>query len=174
MGKMSLKLKIVQAIALGLSFSIMMALFGMISGEKFNLWKSLFLATFFGLVMGIFLPIITKWQLKKLFQKTIIYLNINEKMLYQGASNIKFKSLSTGGKLILTNQRLAFKPYKMNFKNTFVEIPLTEITDVREQNTLGFITNIFIIKTIKDEFKFIVFENQRAIWTTKINDSINN
>jgi|GEM_PF-3819829 len=172
MVKLSLKLMIVQTIILGFTYASIMALFGFIWGEKFNIWQFIFNATFFGLFMGILFPVLTKIATDRVLKKTIIELNNDEQLIFEGASTLKSKSLSAGGKLILTTKRLAFKPHKLNSKKTFVEIPLKEITKVEQHNTLGFIYNSLIIQKADEELKFYVSENERDVWTTKINDSI--
>lgn len=173
MGKMSLKLKIVQAVILGLTFGGILFLFGFILDEKFNIGQFIFQATFFGVFMGILFPVITQIQTKKILKKTIINLNEDEQLVYEGASTLKSKFFSSGGKLVLTNKRLAFKTHKLNFKNTFVEIPLNEITKVGQQDTLGFINNTFMIQKANEEFKFIVYENERDAWVSKTTEYSN-
>ncbi len=170
MGKSSLKSKFIQAFIMGLLFAVMMAVFGVVMGEKFQLWQFVFHFTFFGTIMGFLLPVITERATKKMMQKTIIALNEHEQLLFEGASTAKNTSFSTGGKLILTNKRLAFKPNKLNLKNTVIEIPLHEIMLVGKKSTFGFIHNIFTVKTKRDEFEFIVYENERAAWVSKITE----
>ena len=169
MAKLNLKLMIVQSIIMGFTFAGAMALFGFIWDENFNTWQFIFNATFFGLFTGILFPIIIEFQTKKILKKTIIDLKEDEQLVYQGASTLKIKSFSAGGKLVLTSKRLAFKPYKLNSKKTFVEIPLKEIRKVGKQNTFRFIQNILIIQKADEEFKFYVAENERDIWIAKIN-----
>ena len=172
MVKLSLKLMIVQTIIMGFTYAGLMALFGFIWGEKFNTWQFIFNATFFGIFMGILFPLITKIATNRALKKTIIELNEDEQFIFEGASTLKCKLFSAGGKLILTTKRLAFKPHKQNSIKTFVEIPLKEITKVGKQNTFRFIQNILIIQKADEKFKFFVAENERDVWTTKINDSI--
>lgn len=174
MVKLNFKLMIVQTILMGLTFASIMALLGFFLGEEFNSGLFVFHATFFGIFMGILFPLITKIATDRVLKKTIIELNNDEQFILEGASTLKSKSLSAGGKLVLTTKRLAFKPHKLNSKKTFVEIPLKEITRVKQQDTLGFIHNILIIQKADEEFKFYVSENERDVWITKINDSINN
>lgn len=150
-----------------------MALFGYIWGEKFNTCQFIFNATFFGFFMGILFPVITKIATDKVLKKTNIELNNDEQFIFEGASTLKGRSLSAGGKLILTNKRLAFKPHKLNSKKTFIEIPLKEITKVKQHNTLGFVHNIFIIQKANEEFKFYVAENERDVWVSKISNFLN-
>ena len=170
MVKLNLKLMIVQTIILGFTFAGVMALFGSIWGEKFNSWQFIFNATFFGIFMGILFPVITKITTDRVLKKTSIELKEDEELVYEGASTLKSKSLSAGGKLLLTTKRLAFKPHQLNSNKTFVEIPLTEITKLKHHKTLGFIHNIFIIQKANEEFKFYVSENERDVWVSKINN----
>ncbi len=168
MAKLNLKLMIVQTIIMGFTYAGLMALFGFIWGEKFNTWQFIFNATFFGIFMGILFPLITKIATNRALKKTIIELNEDEQFIFEGASTLKCKLFSAGGKLILTTKRLAFKPHKLNSKKTFVEIPLNEITKVEQHDTLGFINNILIIQKANEEFKFYVDENERDVWVSKI------
>jgi hypothetical protein len=168
MAKLNLKLMIVQTIIMGFTYAGLMALFGFIWGEKFNTWQFIFNATFFGIFMGILFPLITKIATNRALKKTIIELNEDEQFIFEGASTLKCKLFSAGGKLILTTKRLAFKPHKLNSKKTFVEIPLNEITKVEQHDTLGFINNILIIQKANEELKFYVDENERDVWVSKI------
>jgi hypothetical protein len=173
MAKLNLKLMIVQTIIMGFTYAGLMALFGFIWGEKFNTWQFIFNATFFGIFMGILFPLITKIATNRALKKTIIELNEDEQFIFEGASTLKCKLFSAGGKLILTTKRLAFKPHKLNSKKTFVEIPLNEITKVEQHDTLGFINNILIIQKANEELKFYVDENERDVWVSKISNFLN-
>lgn len=173
MVKLNLKLMIVQTILMGLTFASLMTVFGFILGEKFNIWQFVFQASFFGLFMGILFPVVTKIMTDKVLKKTIIELDNDEELILEGASTLKSKSFSAGGKLVLTTKRLAFKPYKLNFKNTFVEIALNEITKVDKQDTLGFIHNVFSIQKADEEYKFLVSENERDVWVSKTTEYSN-
>ncbi len=167
MVKLNLKLMIVQTIIMGFTYASIMALFGLIWGEKFNTWQFIFNATFFGIFMGILFPVITKIATDRVLKKTIIELKEDEQLVHEGASTLK-SNFSAGGKLVLTTKRLVFKPHNLNSKKTFVEIPLNKITEVEKQNTYGFIHNIFIIQKANEEFKFFVAENERDVWVSKI------
>jgi hypothetical protein len=169
MVKLSLKLMIVQTIISGFIFASIMALFGFIWGEKFNTWQFIFNGTFFGIFMGILLPVITKITTDRVLKKTIIELNKDEELVYEGASTLK-SNFSAGGKLVLTTKRLAFKPHKLNSKKMFVEIHLKEVTKVGKQNSLRFIHNILIIQKADEEFKFFVAENERDVWVSKLTE----
>jgi hypothetical protein len=136
MVKLSLKLMIVQTIILGFIYAGIMALFGFIWGEEFNISQFIFHATFFGIFMGILFPVITKIATDRVLKKTIVELDNDEQLILEGATTLRSKSLSAGGKLVLTTKRLAFKPHKLNSKMTFVEIPLKEITKVSKENSL--------------------------------------
>jgi GRAM domain len=172
MVKLNLKLMIIQTVLQGLFFAVFMAVFGYFMGEKFNIKLFVFHATFFGLFMGILFPIIVEILTKRILEKNIISIEKDENLVYESGSTLKCKSFSAGGKLILTNKRIAFKPNKLNSKKVFVEILLNEITTVEPKNTLGFIHNIFIVKTKNEELKFYVGENDRDTWVTKIKNFI--
>ncbi len=167
MSKLNFKLIIIQTVLMGLTFASIMTVFGFVLGEKFTIRQFVFQATFFGIFMGVFFPIITLILTNRILKKTIIKLDEDEQLVYEGGATLKSKSFSAGGKLLLTTKRLAFKPHKLNFKNTFVEIPLNEITKVGQQDTLGFIHNIFTLQKANEEFKFIVSENERDAWVSK-------
>jgi hypothetical protein len=172
MVKLNLKLMLIQAVLQGLFFAIFMAVFGYFMGEKFNIKLFVFHATFFGLFMGVVFPIIIEIFTKRILKRNVINLEKDEFLVYESGSTLKCKSFSAGGKLILTNKRIAFKPHKLNSKKVFVETPLNEITTIEPKNTLGFIHNIFIVKTKNEELKFYVAENDRDTWVTKIKNFI--
>lgn len=174
MVKLNLKLIVIQTVLQGLFFALFMTVFGYLMGEKFNVKLFVFHATFFGLFMGVVFPIIVEILTKRILKKNVINIEKDEIPIYESGSTLKSKSFSAGGKLIVTNKRIAFKPNKLNSKKVFVEIPLNEITTIEPKNTLGFIHNIFIIKTKNDELKFYVAENERNVWVSKIKNAIIN
>lgn len=173
MVKSSLKLKILQGIIMGISYALIMNIFNFIWGEKFSLVQTIFMAVFFGGIMGFLLPFITERQVKKMLDKVVIDISEDEQLKMEGGATLKSKLYSDGGKLILTNKRLAFKPHKMNIKKTFVETPLNKIIEIEKLKTLGLIDNVFKVKTNSEEYKFIVYENERDTWVSTLNNSLN-
>lgn len=173
MVKQSLKLKIIQGIIMGVSYALIMNLFNFFWGEKFSLSETVFMAVFFGGIMGFLLPYITERQLKKFLDKNIIEISKNEQIKMENGATLKSKLYSDGGKLILTDKRLAFKPNELNIKSMFVEIPLSKIIEIEKKKTLGFVNNAFIVKTNSEDYKFFVSENERDTWVSSINNLLN-
>lgn len=165
MVKTSFKQKIIQAILSGLTFATLMGLFEKTSTGEFDSIKFIVNGLFFGVFIGFVLPMITEYFNKKTLNKIVIELSDDEKIKLESRANLNGGT----GKIILTDKRLIFRE-KDSSKNNFVEISLDQITEVQKKRTLAFINNIFIIRTDSKTYKFIVYENERNIWVSKIND----
>lgn len=99
--------------------------------------------------------------------KIKIDINEDEKIDLESQAN-----LNGGiGKIVLTNQRLIFKE-KGTSKNNFVEIPLSQIIGVQTRKSLGIINNILIVKTEAKTYSFVMYENERNLWVSKINNLV--
>lgn len=168
MVKQSLKFKIAQATLMGITYAGIMVLFARGSGEEFHLWKFIFQIVFFGGTMGFILPLITEYVNKKALDKIVVELADDEKLKLESRANLNGGT----GKIILTDRRLIFKE-KDTSKNNFVDIPLNEIIEVEKHKTLGFIHNVFKVKTASKEYKFIVYENERDTWVSALHNSSN-
>lgn len=172
MEQQSLKQKIIQGIIMGISYVLIMNLFNFFWGEKFSVSQTIFMAVFFGGIMGFLLPFITERYTKKMLDKVVIDVSEDEQLILESGATLKSKLYTDGGKLILTNKRLAFKPYK-SFKNKIVEIPLNEIIEVEKWKSLGFIHNAFKVKTNSEEYKLFVYEKERDTWISSLDNLIN-
>jgi len=170
--KTSFKIKVVQAMIMGLMYALIFFALDKFWGEEFRLWKFVFHAVFFGGLVGFLVPLIKESLIKKALNKISIDLSENEELELETAANLNSKLYADGGKLILTDKRLAFKAHD-SFKNKVVEIPLSEITEVEKIKTLGFIHNTFKVKTASEEYKFIVYEKERDTWVTALHNSLN-
>lgn len=165
MVKTSFKQKIIQSIMFGFTYAMLMFFFDKASTGKFDSTKFLLHGLFFGVFMGFVLPMITEYFNKKTLNKIVVELSDDEKIKIESRANLNGGT----GKIILTDKRLIFRE-KDSSKNNFVEISLDQITEVQKKRTLAFINNIFIIRTDSKTYKFIVYENERNIWVSKIND----
>jgi len=118
--------------------------------------------------MGFILPLITEYVNKKALDKIVVELDDYEKLKLESRANLNGGT----GKIILTDRRLIFKE-KDTSKNNFVDIPLNEIIEIEKLKMLGFIHNVFKVKTASKEYKFIVYENERDTWVSALNNSLN-
>jgi hypothetical protein len=163
--KTSFKQKIIQSIMFGFTYAMLMVFFDKASTGEFDSTKFLLHGLFFGVFMGFVLPMITEYFNKKTLNKIVVELSDDEKIKIESRANLNGGT----GKIVLTNKRLIFKE-KDSSKNNFVEIPLHQIIEVQKKRTLAFIDNIFIIRTDSKTYEFIVYENERNLWVSKIND----
>src|SRR5690554_4851220 len=121
MVKSSLKLKIVQGAIIGIVYSCLLAIAYPLFGIKQPFVMHIFHAVFFGGIMGVFFPWLTDRHLQKLLDKNIIEISEDDEQLQmESGATLKFKNYREGGKLILTDKRLAFKPNELNIKSMFV------------------------------------------------------
>ena len=151
---------------MGVTYAFIMFLFDLGMGEKISFLKYVIHVVFFGGIMGLILPYITERQIKKTLDKTIIEVSEDEQVQMENGATLKTKRISDGGKLILTDKRLAFS----SRKSMLVEIPLSEITEVEKKKTLGFVNNAFVVKTNSEDYNFFVYENERDVWVSSINN----
>jgi hypothetical protein len=76
-----------------------------------------------------------------------------------------FKGLSnSGGKLILTDTQLIFKPGRLNFRRSIEAIAVKEIVAVERRNTLGVVPNGFgVILRDGKAHRFVVYGREEWI-----------
>lgn len=94
-------------------------------------------------------------------------------IIYSGLSSRFQDGITVGGTLYLLNDRLIFQTNLINFiKRHQHTILLNQITQVEIVNSIGFISNGLLIKSINDnDEKFVVTE--REIWKEQIDKLIN-
>jgi hypothetical protein len=91
-------------------------------------------------------------------------LRAGEIELIKKAANLFRGRESVGGKIIITNQRIYFKPHFFNVQKDYVEIPMEEIVEVQKRNTLGFVPNGMKVSTRNgEEYKFVVRDREKLI-----------
>lgn len=167
MVKTSFKQKIIQSFLFGFTYAMLMGFFEKASTGEISTAKFLFHGFFFGISMAFVLPFVTERFSKKQMDKIKIDINEDEKIDLESQAN-----LNGGiGKIVLTNQRLIFKE-KGTSKNNFVEIPLNQIIEVQARKSLGIINNILIVKTEAKTYSFVMYENERNLWVSKINNLV--
>lgn len=167
MVKTSFKQKIIQSFLFGFTYAMLMGFFEKASTGEISTAKFLFNGFFFGISMAFVLPFVTERFSKKQMDKIKIDINEDEKIDLESQAN-----LNGGiGKIVLTNQRIIFKE-KGTSQNNFVEIPLHQVVEIETKKSLGLINNIFIIKTPFKNYEFVVYENERNLWVSKISDVV--
>lgn len=165
--KTSFKQKIIQSILFGFTYALLLGLFEKASEGEISTNKFLFYGFFFGISMAFVLPFVAERFSKKQMDKIKIDINEDEKIDLESRAN-----LNGGiGKIVLTNQRIVFKE-KGTSQNNFVEIPLHQVVEIETKKSLGLINNIFVVKTPFKNYNFIVYENERNLWVSKINDAV--
>lgn len=81
-----------------------------------------------------------------------------DRIVKEGPANY-FRGLSNvGGKLMLTDRQLVFKPGRLNFRRSVQSIAVKEIVAVERRNTLGVVPNGFGV-ILKDgtTHRFVVY-----------------
>ncbi len=93
-----------------------------------------------------------------------IKLDEGENLITERFANL-FKGIeAVGGRMKVTDKRIIFEPHPINIQRGDVEIPLSEITEVRERSTLGIVPNgISIITKSREEYKFVVWNRKELI-----------
>ena len=88
-------------------------------------------------------------------------LNEGETIKGTVAANLFRGVEAVGGSLTITDRRIIFKPHPFNIQRKVVEIPLSEITDVRERKTLGIVPNGILVTTKSGaKYKFVVWHRK--------------
>lgn len=150
----------------GVPFGIGMGLyFNWHFGFSFGLLGGLFCGIFFGILTNIF----TEIQTKKMQSQTGVF--EDEAIIFQGGANHFKGRESRGGWLTLTSTRLAFRSHGINFQNTPLDIPLTEIESADPALTFRFIPNGLRIKRKNGVVEsFVVYH--RKTWTKLITEKL--
>jgi hypothetical protein len=103
----------------------------------------------FGWLTGLFANILTK-SIK-------IQTEAGETILFETGANHFKGAEGVGGKLYLTNKRLAFKSHKFNIQNHEFSISLLDIDKIDRYKTLGLVDNGLSVQTIDNKTeKFVV------------------
>lgn len=101
-----------------------------------------------------------------------VHLRNSEFLVKDGPANLQRGVETVGGRLYLTNQRLIFKPHKLNIQSKVAEIEIGEVQSVQHCRTklFGFIptfANSLIVGTMDGtKLRFVV--KNRDIWRTLI------
>lgn len=98
-----------------------------------------------------------------------------EKLLREGAANLQRGIETVGGRLFLTNRRLAFSSHALNVQTGPTDIPLSAIRSTSPCWTrfLGLIPlapNSLAVRTDNSEHRFVLFG--RSQWAQAINEAI--
>lgn len=87
-----------------------------------------------------------------------------EVKVMEKAANLFRGIEGVGGKLILTNKRIIFKPHALNFQTQQEEILYKDISSVGERSTGGLIPNgMFVVTKSGYEYKFVVWGRKELI-----------
>jgi len=151
----------------GFTYAMLMGFFDKASTGEISTIKFLFHGLSFGIIMGFLVPFMTERYYKKQMDKIKIDINEDEKIELESQANLN----GGVGKILLTNQRIIFKE-KDSFKNNFVEISLDQIIEVQTKKTLGIFNNIFTLRTETKSYDFVMYENERNLWVSKINNIV--
>ena len=174
--KLNWKFRIVSAILTGLLFVGILCLMDyLLDGEFQSLNSYLFQGTFFGIFMGIGFPYVTqKFGTRftsKLGKNIKPELSQDEIIEIEGPANLFLGIEGVGGKLFLTNKKVAFKSHKINIQKGQTDIAYENISEIIERKTAKLIDNGIRIKTNNgNEFDFVV--NEREKWIEKLNEKI--
>ena len=168
MVKTSFKQKVIYAVFNGITYAILMGIFDLISTGEISIYKFLFHAFSFGILMGFVIPFITERYSKKQIDKIQIGINEDENIKLESQANTN----GTIGKIILTNKRLLFKE-KGSPAFNFIEVQNETIKEVKTKSTLGLINNKFIVSTESKNYEFVVYENERNLWVSALQNSLN-
>jgi GRAM domain len=128
----------------------------------------IFLAIGAGAMFGLTVGLITGSKMNA--RQTAIDLSPGEILERSALANHVLNMESRGGRLHLTNQRLVFKPSRLNVQKALVSIPRSQITDVSKAMTLGIIPNALAVTQSDgaiENFKV----SDRATWLRMITQS---
>jgi len=100
-----------------------------------------------------------------------LILNIDERVIKQGAANMQRGIETVGGQLYLTNQRLLFSAHRFNVQTGDSEVPLRTISSVqrcwtRFLGVLPLLPNSLAVHTRDEVHRFVVFG--RSHWADAI------
>lgn len=134
-----------------------------------NIKRAIAQGVLFGLVFGFVFPFLMQKWAKWVERKIVMDLDEDEELIYEGGANLFRGIEGVGGKLFLTNQRLYFKPHKINVQSEEQSIPLAQIDEVSTYKTSKIIQldNGLQVDTVdKQVYKFVV--NDRDEWIEQL------
>ena len=90
--------------------------------------------------------------------------NIVEEIFADQVANLLRGIESVGGRVVVTNKFIKFKPHFLNLQSIPAEIPINNISRIERKKTLGLIPNQMIV-ILKSglEYKFIVNNRDKLI-----------
>ena len=174
--KLNWKFKVVLAILTGLLFAGSLCLKDYwMYGDFQSMNSYLFQGIFFGVVMGIGSTYATqkfgKRFASKLGKNITPELTQDEQIEIEGPASLFRGMEAVGGKLFLTNKKVAFKSHKINIQKGQTNISYENIKEIIQRKTAKLIDNGIRIKTNDgEEFDFVV--NEREKWIEKLNEKI--
>jgi hypothetical protein len=88
----------------------------------------------------------------------------DEEILADVAANLFRGIEAVGGRMKVTNYRVLFEPNAINLQKMPAEIPLEQIAEVRNRNTMRIVPNGMLIRTKAGiEYEFVVWGRGRLI-----------
>ena len=86
-----------------------------------------------------------------------------ERVVFQSPANHLRKAEGVGGWLILTDERLAFRPHKFNVQTVDWSVPLEQVSGFEPRSTAWIIPNGIGVVTARGEERFVVDDRNRWI-----------
>jgi hypothetical protein len=150
----------------GIPYAVLMIIFRAFTVSPFTMLDVagvLLSSLLFGIFFTFAAQLFSKWQMKKI----VIHLESDETLVKEGGATRILNHEGVGGKLAVTNKRIAFKSHRFNIQNHQGDFPLAEINSVETGKSIGFLNNVLFL-TLKDGsvHKFIVNEPQE--WKMKV------
>jgi energy-coupling factor transporter transmembrane protein EcfT len=109
-----------------------------------------------GILIFIFLLFMSKKNDK-------IVQNFDGEVFYKGLANHFVGIEGVGGHLFITKDKIMFKSHSFNVQNHSIEIPLTDILEIKTYNNLGIIPNGLTIVQKDKTDKFVVNDRKKII-----------
>lgn len=165
------KFNLKSAIAFGIGLSIMFIIQNLWTSEPYTtelVLRAIFDGIIPGIISGFLFGLLTGWfaSSKSVTSATKIDLHAGEDIVFQTGAN-HFKGMEgVGGRLYLTNKRLAFKSHKLNVQIHELSIPLTDVLQVERYKSLGLINNGLAVTTHVRTEKFVV--ETPEVWLEKL------
>lgn len=146
------------ALRFGAPWTFMMMIYYSIVNGGLTTWI-VFSTLIGGVVAGVLYAIIMQYVAGRLYKSVIIETDEDERIIKQAGANYFIGKEGVGGKLVLTDRRLMFKPHKFNVQKQQAEFQLTEIERLELARTLRFMRNGLSLETAgRGVHKFIVDE----------------
>ena len=164
----SLKYKILFSLFSGLLFALLNALVNFFLQDRAFHWGTfVFDFLFFGFLFGFGFLSLMKTLSKRRLKKIIPELLEGEVIRHEGQANLFRGIEAVGGKLVLTNKRLVFKPHKVNLQRGQVNLALDHITGINSRKTSKIFDNgLRVLNQRGEPFDFVVFE--RDEWISRL------